>query len=271
MSGKPLLAALPMYDGPDLAPSNDALWARIALGLRARGVAAPDRLTRGGDLMAMWRSQRLVLSQTCGYPYMTALRDSVVLIAAPEYGFPGCDGVLHRSFLVKRADDPRGKLAAFLGARAAVNAWDSNTGMNLFRAAIAPLAGGRPFFRAVVAMGSHAASLVAVADGRADLAAVDCVVFALMSRSRPALAARVAVVGESPPSPGLPFIASAALPAATIAAAREALIETLADPALAEARAALGLRGARPIEPDDYRRVLDLEREAAARGYPGLV
>ena len=270
MTETALVAALPMYDGPDLAAANDALWARIALGLRQRGVEAPESLTRGAELMALWRSPRLVFAQTCGYPYMTALGNSVVLIATPEYGFPGCDGVLHKSFLVKRADDPRRELASFRGARAAVNAWDSNTGMNLFRAAVAPLAGGRPFFGAVAVTGSHAASLAAVADGRADLAAVDCVVFALLSRSQPALAARVAVVGESRPSPGLPFIASAALPAATVAAAREALIEALADPALAEARAALGLVGARPLAPGHYERVLDLAREAAEAGYPQL-
>ena len=37
----------------------------------------------------------------------------------------------------------------FRGAIAALNAADSNTGMNLFRATIAPIAGGAPFFRAV--------------------------------------------------------------------------------------------------------------------------
>ena len=50
--------------------------------------------------------------------------------------------------------------------------------MNLFRAAIAPLAGGRPFFSEVIVTGSHAASLEAVADGNAPgLAAIDCVTF----------------------------------------------------------------------------------------------
>ena len=270
MTGEAPVATLPMYDGEDLAEANDRLWARIARGLRERGVAAPEGLMRGGDLMDLWLSPSLVFGQTCGYPYMTALRDSVVLIATPEYGFPDCEGASHRSFLVKRADDSRRDLAAFRGARAGVSAWDSNTGMNLFRAAIAPLAEGRPFFSAIVMTGAHEKSLEALAAGDADLAAIDCVVFALVSRRRPALAARVAVVAESPISPGLPFIASAALPSASIAAVREALFEALADPALGEARAALGLIGARVLEPGDYERVLDLERQAVDAGYPRL-
>jgi hypothetical protein len=36
-------------------------------------------------------------------------------------------------------------LKEFRGAVAALNAHDSNTGMNLFRAMIAPIAGGRRF------------------------------------------------------------------------------------------------------------------------------
>ena len=73
MTAGALVAALPMYDDPDLAPANDALWRRIAAALSERGVDAPARLTRGVDLAALWRSPRLVFGQTCGYPYVTAL------------------------------------------------------------------------------------------------------------------------------------------------------------------------------------------------------
>jgi ABC-type phosphate/phosphonate transport system substrate-binding protein len=142
--------------------------------------------------------------------------------------------------------------------------------MNLFRATIAPIAGGAPFFRAITVTGSHEASVEAVAEGRADLAAIDCVSFALLARGRPELIERVAVVAESPRSPSLPFIANARLGASTIAAVRQALFAALADPNLAEARAALGLRGARPSSPADYDRVSEIERGAAAAGYARL-
>ena len=271
MSGLALIAALPMYDYPGIAAANDALWSAIAASLRRRGVEAPATLTRGGDLAARWRDPRLIFGQTCGYPYMKELRDLVVPIATPEYEFPGCEGATHCSFIVRQRDDPRRSLEAFRRGVAAVNAWDSNTGMNLFRATIAPVAGGRPFFGGMVMTGSHRASLEAVADGRADLAGIDCVSFGLMQRLDPGLVARVAIVAESPRSPGLPFIASASLPEATAAAAGAALFDALADRGLAEARAALGLKGAKATTPADYERVLAIEREAEAAGYPRLM
>ncbi len=271
MTAGALIAALPMYDDPGVAQATDAIWGRIAAGLRRRDVAAPAKLTRGGDLAAQWLSPSLVFGQTCGYPYAKDLHDAVRLIATPEYAFPGCEGTQHRSFVVGRADDPRRGLEGFRGGVAALNSSDSNSGMNLFRATIAPVSGGRTFFGAVLTTGSHRASLEAVAGGLADLAAIDCVSYALVKRLRPDLIDSVAVVAESPLSPGLPFILSARLPEATLEAAREALFDTLADPDLSAARTALGLKGARVTTPEDYERVLEIEREAEAAGYPTLV
>lgn len=270
MSRPALFAALPMYDFPETASANDALWAAMAARLRAAGIEAPTRLTRGEDLESQWRDPRLIFGQTCGYPYVKELRGRVALIATPHYSFPGCEAATHRSFIVRRRDDKRRDLSEFRGAHAAINGWTSNSGMNLFRAAIAPVAAGEPFFREVVVTGSHRASLAAVADGRADIAAIDCVTFALVGRADPEVVARVAIVGETPASPGLPFIASARLPAATIAAVREALHAALNDPSLGGARAALGIIGASPATPADYDRVLKIERDAEATGYSKL-
>ena len=270
MNGGAPVAALPMYGLPQIAAANDALWACIAASLREQGVEAPDRLARGGDLASFWRNPGLLFGQTCGYPYAKDLRDAVVLIATPEYSFAGCDGAWRRSFVVCAAPDERCDLGSFRGAVAAVNGWDSDSGMNLFRATIAPIARRARFFAAVIVTGSHLASLEAVADGRAELAAIDCVTFGLMQRFRPGLVERVAVVAESLPSPGLPLIASARLPDSTVAAVRNALFAAVADPGLAEPLDALGLEGARLTTPADYERVLEIEREAEAAGYRRL-
>jgi ABC-type phosphate/phosphonate transport system substrate-binding protein len=268
--GATLIAILPMYDFPWTATANDALWASISTRLAEAGVQAPARLTRDGDLAELWRNPSLVFGQTCGYPYVTALEKTVTLIAAPEYSFPGCEGASHRSCLIRRASDSRIALNELRGAIAALNAHDSNTGMNLFRESIAPIAGGKTFFSSIVVTGSHEASVAAVVEGEADLASIDCVSFALLGRGRPELVERVAIVAESPLSPCLPFIASARLPQTTITAVRGALFEALADPDLAEARAALGLKGARIVARGDYDRVMEIEREAAAKGYAQL-
>jgi ABC-type phosphate/phosphonate transport system substrate-binding protein len=270
VSGKTPIAILPMYDFPWIAGANDALWASISARLDDAGVEAPRELTRGPDLASHWRDPRLIFGQTCGYPYVAGLKPLVTLIAAPEYAFSGCEGASHRSFIIRRASDARRELSEFRGSSAALNAHDSNTGMNLFRAAIAPIARGAPFFHAVVVTGSHEASITAVADGQADLASIDCVSFALLERGRPELAERIAIVAASPLSPGLPFIAAATLAAPTIAAVRAALFAAVADSNLAEARAALGLKGAQRTIRADYERVTEIERDAVAAGYPLL-
>jgi ABC-type phosphate/phosphonate transport system substrate-binding protein len=264
------VAALPMYDFPWTADAQDVLWRALAGFLRNAGVAAPLALTRARPLDQVWRDPRLLFAQTCGYPYVTTLASRVALIATPAYGFAGCEGASHCSVIVARRGDSRRDLADFRGARAAVNGRDSNSGMNLFRAAVAPLAGGRPFFASVEVTGSHAASLAEVGRGRADIAAIDCVSFALLQRGRPELTDAVAIVARSELAPGLPYIASAFLPPLAIEAVRAALFAALGDPALAATRATLGLTGALVLGPGDYEPIKRFEREAAQLGYREL-
>jgi ABC-type phosphate/phosphonate transport system substrate-binding protein len=265
-----LLASLGMYDFPWTADANDALWAAIAERLRAIGVAAPRGLTRGAELHDLWRDPGLIFGQTCGYPYVTELRGKTALVATPVYDFPGCDGATTCSFIVARKGAERRALADFAGTRAAINAYDSNSGTNVFRAAIAPFAGGRRFFSEALVTGAHQASLAAVGEGAADIAAIDCVSFALLQRGRPELTARVEVIGRTPSSPGLPFVMSAALAEQHLEAARAALFAAIGDPALAEARATLGLAGAEILDDSDYERIAQLEQGAVALGYPEL-
>ena len=269
--GEAFVAALPMYDFPWTAEAQDAIWRALAARLRAAGIDAPAALERGRPLDDVWRDPRLLFGQTCGYPYVTSLGDRIALLATPCYAFEGCQGPRHCSVLVARRGEAGKALTDFRGARAAVNGAHSNSGMNLFRAAIAPLAGGKPFFSSVVTTGSHAGSLEAIAAGRADIAAIDCVSFALLKRGRPTLTGAVAVVGRSAMSPGLPYIASAHLPSEIVETVRAALAATMADPSLSMARAALGLTETVALQPSDYAAVAAFEREAAALGYPNLV
>jgi len=265
-----LLAGLPMYDFPWTAPALDAVWRWVGAFLRGRGVEAPSLLTRDVPLEALWRSPGLVLGQTCGYPYRHGLGDFVELIATPVYAFEGCEGANHCSFLVVRREDPRADLAAFRGARAAINAGDSNTGMNLFRAALAPLARGAPMFAEVAVTCAHAASLAAVAAGTSDIVAIDCVTFGLLAKGAPELVAGVRVLARTPSSPGLPFIASLGLPAEHRATVRDALFGALDETSLSEAWATLGIVGAEVLGPEAYERVDELEAGAARLGYAEL-
>jgi ABC-type phosphate/phosphonate transport system substrate-binding protein len=270
--GAARIAALPMYDLPEIRGANDALWGALATRLREAGIeGVPDRLTRDvPDLMALWTSPDLLFAQTCGYPLMTALRERVRLVAVPVYAVPGGRDLSHRSFLIVPADHPARALAELRGCRCALNSAESNTGMNLLRAVVAPLAKGAPFFGSVVTTGGHVASVGAVAEGRADLAAVDCITFAHLRRWRPALTERVRILAETPATPNLPLVTAARTEDATLASLRRALAETAADPGLAPQRDALFLAGFATPPPGLYDIVLALERSAAALNYPRL-
>jgi ABC-type phosphate/phosphonate transport system substrate-binding protein len=254
------VASLGMYDAPWLRAANDALWAAIRGHLP---FAAPERLERGRGPYEIWRDPALLLGQTCGYPLMTALRGVVRVVATPVYDLPGCDGAWHRALVVARADDPAGGLADLRGRRAAINGRDSNSGMNLLRASVAPLAGGGRFFSEVVVTGAHLNSLAAVRDGGADVAAIDCVTHGLAARYRPDLLAGTRVLAATMAVPALPFVTAAATPEPVVAALRDALAAALPWPAL-------GLRGVERLDAAAYEAVMALERGAASRGYPRL-
>jgi ABC-type phosphate/phosphonate transport system substrate-binding protein len=204
------IASLGMYDSPELHDANDALWSAIAVHLRAAGIRdVPDRLDRTRPPDEIWGDPDLLLAQACGYPLATQWRDRLRYVATPRYAAAGCEGATHRSRLVVRQDDAAIALPALRGRRVAVNAADSNTGMNLLRALVAPLATDGRFFGSIVRTGSHHASAQAVASGEADIAALDCVTFAHLERAEPTLARALRTLAWSAPSPGLPLVTAA--------------------------------------------------------------
>jgi ABC-type phosphate/phosphonate transport system substrate-binding protein len=265
-----VIASLGMYDHPAQRRANDALWSAIAERLRARGVDAPATLDRERSPEAAWRAPDLLLAQCCGYPLVADDDLDLRVVAVPHYDVPGCAPGRHVSRLVVRAGEPRRDLAAFRGAVAAVNAPLSNTGANLFRDALAEVAGGKPFFSAVVTTGSHRQSALAVRAGAADVAAIDAVTHAALERYEPESLAGLATIAVTRASPNLPFVTARTTPPATLAALRTALVEVAHDPRLAAARAALFLADIVPSGGHRYAALLGIAREAAARGYPVL-
>lgn len=265
------VAALPMYDLPGLQGTNDALWAAIAGRLRSHGLAdVPPGLTRGRALGPLWRDPRLLLSQTCGYPYVLGLHGALRLVATPGYRAHGCDGPFHRSVILVRGSDRAQGLADLRGARLALNDADSNTGMNLLRFELAAIARGQAFFREVVVTGAHAASAAALAEGVADLAAVDCVTWAHLQRLEPALSRKLRVLAWTARSPGLPFVTHRLAEADLLAALLDALDAVTRDRELAEIRKLLLLDRVYRLPEAHYRAVLYFEQMAADLGYASL-
>ena len=152
----------------------------------------------------------------------------------------------------------------------AYNSRDSQSGYNALRSLIAPIAGGAPFFAEAVATGTHAASIDAVRDGRADVCAVDCVTWALLARHRSASLDGLEVLCRSEPVPGLPLVTARDRTDAELETIRRALVRAFARPDLTDTHDGLLIRGLSASTLDTYEPLLAMERAAVALRYPNL-
>lgn len=266
-----LTASLAMYDLPWLRWANDAVWTAISDRLSDAVIGGvPLALTRDQDLDDIWQSPSLLVAQSCGYPLMTSLRESVQLVATPRYDAEGCDGAFHRAAILVRADEPSSSLAELRGRRLGINSTRSNTGMNLLRSQVAPHADGRPFFGKVTITGSHARSVAALLSNRIDIASIDAVTLAHLRDRYPRHCEMLKVLDWTAASPGLPLITAATTSPETLAALRSALLASLSDPRTQGAFGALRIIGFEQLSLQDYAPVLDFETSAIAQNYPVL-
>lgn len=199
-----------MYDWPEVSAAMDEFWTVLRACLMRRDVDAPEALTRQDDLAAMWSSPDLLIGQTCALPFAMNLHDHVRLIGSPSYDI-GCAPGCYYSLLIV----PKGRavdIGRFEG-RAVINEFSSQSGfatlMLSLMAAGTDMAGME-----VRASGAHRHSIKAVANGEADLAAIDVVSFSL-ARRYIAEVSGVEVIGCTRPTPGMALIS--ALPEASMA------------------------------------------------------
>jgi len=261
VSDAPAVASLPMYDWPEIAWANDALWSAIAKRLIVRGIAAPPLLDRESGSDAVWDDRRLVLSQTCGYPFSTRLKRTVRYVGTPVYDAPGCPGSGYSSVIVVRSDEGGERLGDIDPSRFAYNAADSLSGY-LALANAASEAGIDPRSVEWLETGSHRASLRLVAAENADVAAIDAVCWSLALRFEPA-AGRLKVIEQTAFRPGLPFITSIDRTDREIEIIRAAIRDALADHEIAAAREALRLTGLSTEDEPDYASIAELGAKIA--------
>ncbi|OWV78565.1 phosphate ABC transporter substrate-binding protein [Rhizobium sp. N122] len=258
------LASIAMYvTSKPLADATAELWSFLRRYLSQAGLTdLPKTLDRTVAYDEAWLRPDLLLSQTCGYPFARRLRGKVRLVATPVYDYPGCDGPLMRSFIIVRTESPLRSLEDLRGTTAAINSPDSNSGSNLFRAAVAPLAREGRFFGRIIETGSHGGSIAAVAEGRADSAAIDCVTYENVRRFDPGHLEGVRIIAETVKGPGLPFITSGDASDERVLLLRGALAAAVKDPSLVATRATLGLVDFAVLSEADYESLLSLTGEA---------
>jgi len=128
-----LIAALPMYDWPEIRDETDARWNVMREGLRKNHIEVPERLVRrndemppvpGGirdengnliapdpatlppddlDLAVLWRHPSLFMAETCWGPMELGLQQHVSVIGQSNYeGILGGSGEYYRSAIIAR-------------------------------------------------------------------------------------------------------------------------------------------------------------------------
>ena len=267
MSGQQV--ALPMYLGATDAVQS--LWSVLHQALAVDGLQAlPDAAAWPQDLHAHWLSPDLLLSQTCGYPLTHALQGQVQLLGCFRYVAPGCEGIFCRSVFIARDEHAHLALGDFRARRVAFNSADSQSGYNALRAMVAPLAQGGLFFGQTLETGSHRFSVDAVREGRADLAAIDCVTWALLQRHDAQATQGLCAIGHSAAYPGLPLITSLNTPPRQVQALRDGLHTLFQVPEAAGALAQLMISGFETPDLAVYQRCVAMEHSAMGSGYPHL-
>ncbi|MEM7191233.1 MAG: PhnD/SsuA/transferrin family substrate-binding protein [Pseudomonadota bacterium] len=200
-----MIAALQMYDWPEVRPATDAFWAATAAHLHDDGIDAPAALSRFDVVAEGWRDPKLLIGQTCGLPFIRGRCGSAVPFACGDYQIDGADGGTYSSALVARLDAPD-QLSEFRDTTAAINDPGSQSGHNALADAVVQLGGDAQYFQTSLISGSHRQSATLVADGKADIAAIDAVAWDLFRHTEPRRYDSLKVIGWTRPMPALPFI-----------------------------------------------------------------
>ncbi|MEM9332655.1 MAG: PhnD/SsuA/transferrin family substrate-binding protein [Pseudomonadota bacterium] len=206
------VASLSMYDWPETQEALDCLWHSIAEKLHDAGIPAPEELERGNSPSSNWENRALTLGQTCGWPYANRLRGKVLPLGRFVYDIAAKPAGHYQSVYIGR----NANHAQFLGSpdvfltleKIAINGDDSQSGFHVFNEILGASAQDMIHPEKRLLTGAHRDSIRAVAEGRADVAAIDSVAFELAKRFETDAVGNVEVIGHSKPKPGLPLITS---------------------------------------------------------------
>lgn len=204
-----LIANMNMYCWRENKNVWDGFWAEIQHRLLEKGIDAPQEMSTAASPWEDWEDTNLLLGHTCGWPYVSRLREKVSLVGTFDFGLDGCPPGFYRSVFIasKHSDicDPSKHDLLSGKLKVAVNGTDSQSGFRAFSSLLEgePARLLREDF--LVITRSHRNSIRAVAQGEADIAAIDGVTWEMALQFEPS-AKDVRVVGYTPAVPGLPLI-----------------------------------------------------------------
>ena len=237
-------ASLPMYDFPEVREATEKWWHGIAKHMKQQGIDnVPTHLIDDVPLRQLWTSEHLLLSQCCGFDVMHSYKEHLSVLMISDWDAEGCQTGQYCSVVVVHEGSDYVSLEDLKGSTAVINDPESHSGMNTLFSSIQPFSEAGKFFKAIHVSEAHANSLKFIQDKRADVAAIDCVTFALLKRYRPSALHGIRVLCETKSAPALPYVTSINTSIDTQQRMQTALKAAFNDADLAEARETLLLSG----------------------------
>ena len=186
---------------------------------------------------------RLVVRHMCGITLATAQAGAWRYLATPVIGDPAVPRGPYNSLIITPRDGGLARFADFDPERhaVAINEPGSFSGAITLAAHLASRIGAP--LSSPVQSGAHLNSVTMVADGRAQLAAIDRMSLSLARHDRPEDVERVRVIDETDFYPAPPFVADARLATEVVAALRDALLACASLPEWPEMGRVLGVTG----------------------------
>ncbi|TSA54335.1 MAG: hypothetical protein D4R44_01755 [Actinobacteria bacterium] len=257
-----------MYDLAEVHASTMQIVGALAAALCAIGLEAhadvPVALGHA-DLLRYWSSDGMLLSQSCGLPFIEDLHDVVDIVGTPLWTDISDDRGRYRTVIVVRESLDITSIDKAHDLRPVINHSRSLSGWCSLGVALANGAGGvpgaDPSVHPYVESGGHAASLQMLQDGQADIASIDSATFRLLSSHRPALTSNLRVIGRGPLVPATPFIVSKSC-GATADEVFQVVDEVFRRPVMQGALDHIGIGGFVRLVNSDYDMVGDLVKIA---------
>lgn len=229
-----------------------AAWLAARLG---RGVSVQQRETYAETNDLLVRGE-VDFALVCSGAYVALPSQTIELVAAPS----AAGSATYHSLVLVRAGDPASKFEDLRGRRFAFVDALSLTG-RLFPEALAREVGGA-FFGDSVYTHSHTESVRMLLSARVEAVAVDSLVFDLMARDDPGLAAKVRVLVKSPPFASPPIVVRRGLDRKVVDALRTALLAMHDDEVGRKLLAELGFDRFVTVDPKHYESVRHVRMKA---------
>ncbi len=214
--------------------------------------------------------ENLAIGQTCGYPLVNKYQGILQPVCVPVFELRGCDGPLYSSVIIVAKQSNYISLKDCADKIVTINDPESNSGMNLLRATVQPLMQGTSFFSSTQISGEHIKSVRAVVEHQADIAAIDCVTYAMINDAFPALTKKVRIIAGTGKTMGLPFVIpveiSSRLESATITALFNDALTILPQ----HFCKTLHLAGFTQVSLRDYQSIVNMEDFAQQSGHSSL-